>query len=144
MLIIYGLFFSEEASRYEWHVSGVTKFLSQFLLVVMFGSSLVAGLYYTLFVVTVVLDIHHGSVTRLTCAFGKIVHRKVWGLSEFTRIELRHRRAGSDTDTFQSDVGLRHRSGVIVWLRAFHVESESPSPEAQAFANELSANIWNR
>jgi hypothetical protein len=122
----------------EWHVSGMTKLLCQLLLLAMLVAMFAAGLYLALFVRTVVLDIPGGGVTRLTRVFGKIIHRKGWSLSEFTRIELRHYCAGSDTDTFQSDVGMRHGSGGVVWLRAFLIKSDKPSPEALTFAKELS------
>ena len=136
--LVYIYAFPADSSNSEWHVAGAAKVLCQSLLVFMLAGMLAAGLYLTLFVRTVVLDMQNGSVTRFTHVFGKIIHRKVWSLSEFTRIELKHRCAGSDTDTFQSDVGMRHRSGVVVWLRAFLIESENPSPKALTFVKELS------
>lgn len=130
--------YAADPSSHEWHVSGIAKLLCQFLMVTMLVTMFAAGLYFTLFVRTVILDIPGGSVIRLTRLFGKIIHRKVWSLSEFRRIELNHRCAGQDTDTFQSDVGIGHRSGGIVWLRAFHVKSDKPPTEALAFVKELS------
>lgn len=136
--LAYNYFYPADPSSSEWHVSGAAKVFCQFLLVVILGGMFAAGLYLTLVVRTVVLNIQLGSVTRLTRVFGKIVRRKVWSLSEFTRIELTHRCAGSDTDTFQSDVGMRHRSGEVVWLRPFLIEGEKPSPEALTFVEQLS------
>lgn len=135
-LLVY-VFAADPSSR-VWHVSGIAKVLCQFLMVSMLVTAFAVGLYVTLFVRTVVLDIPGGKVTRLTRIFGKIIHRKVWSLSEFTRIALNHHSAGEDTDTFQSDVGIGHRSGAIVWLRAFLVNSDKPSPEALTFMKELS------
>jgi len=119
----YYYIFPADPACSEWHVSGAAKVLWVSLM---------------LFVRTVLLDIQIGRGTRLACVFGRIIHSKVWNLAEFTRIALNHGCGGSDTDTFQSDVGIRHRSGVVVWLRAFLVESGNPSPEALAFAKQLS------
>ena len=135
-LLIYGYYAVDPSSR-EWHVSGMTKVLCQGLFLFMLVAFYAAGLYVTLFVKTIVLDIPGGGVTRTTRFFGKIIHRKVWSISEFTRIELNHHCAGSDTDTFQSDIGIRHRSGAVIWLRAFLIESDKPSPEALTFAKQL-------
>jgi hypothetical protein len=138
-LLVFGYFYFHAAdpSNREWHVSGMAKVLCQLLLLTMLVSMFAAGLYLTLLVRTVVLDMQGGGVTRIAQLFGNVVHRKTWSLSEFTRIELNHRCAGSDTDTYQSDVGLRLRSGTVIWLRAFRVESDKPSPEALTFAKQL-------
>jgi hypothetical protein len=64
-----------DPSGREWHVSGMAKVLCQVLLLSILAFGFAGGLYLTLFVRTVVLNIPGGGVTRITRVFGKIIHR---------------------------------------------------------------------
>ena len=128
-----------DASTREIHVTGIARVVTIGILAALLGGSLSVGIYCLICERVVRLDPDGGSVTTVTRVWGRPIHRQVWRLGEFRCIEVRHRSYGDGpTDAFQSDVGLRHTSGFVLWLQGFLSPADGPSGEALSFAQELS------
>ena len=125
-------------SAREWHVTGAARLMAVVSLLVVLFASIAAGLYLTFIESLVTIDSAEDSVLQIRRIWGTTLHRKVWRLSEFQRIEMRHRQYGEvPTDVFQTDVGIRHSSGFVVWLRGFWSSADGPSAEALTFVGAL-------
>jgi hypothetical protein len=139
---VFVLAWTFNGSESKWHITGAARLLTIALVLMVLVASIAVGIYYTLFQTTVTIDSAVGNVICAMRICGAAVHRRIWRLSEFKRIELRHRPYGDGpSDTFQTDVGIRHSSGFVVWLRAFWSLSAGPSAEAAAFAGELENSL---
>jgi hypothetical protein len=131
-----------DPSQWEWHVAGIERLVCEILILLMLALAVGAGVHITLFRTIVALDRACGSISREISVWGVTVHRRVWRMSDFQRIELRHHAFGEGPgDAYQTDVRLRHSSGHVIWLRAFLSPPEAPSPEAVAFAGNLGENM---
>jgi hypothetical protein len=128
-----------DSSAWEIHVTGIARFVTIATLSALLFVSILAGIYFILFERVVLLDPEAGCVTTVTRVWNRPIHRRAWRLCEFQRVEVRHRSYGDGpTDAFQSDVGISHASGFVLWLRGFLSQDDGPSSEALAFAQELS------
>ncbi len=122
----------------EWHITGVERGFAAVAIVVLFAAAIAAGLYFTLLRRTVTLDRAADSLTVTSHLLFLNVRWRVWRLSEFAEVELRHRPYGeSPSDAHQCEVGVRHGSGMVVWLQSYLSQSDQPPPEALAFVEEL-------
>ncbi len=127
-----------DPSALEWHVTGIARLVTLALLSVLGFASILAGIYYVFFERLVRLDPEGGCVTAEIQVWGMTIHRRAWNLSEFRHIEVRHRPHGDGpSDTFQTDIGIRHSSGFVLWLRGYWSSATSPSSDARAFTREL-------
>lgn len=137
ILFVLALLLDSEAR--EAVVAGSVRPLTLVLLCLLVAVSIAAGIYFTLFERLVGVDLERGHVTVTVRVFGVSLHRRVWRLTEFQKIEMRHGHYGEGpSDIFQSNVGIRHSSGFVLWLRGFWSHSTEPSSEALAFLQELS------
>ena len=128
-----------DPSAGEWHVTGMARLVSITLLSALGVASISSGIYCVFFERLVRLDPENGRVTAVIQIWGTTIHRRTWQLSEFRHIELRHRPYGEGaSDTFQTDVGIRHSSGFVLWLRGSWSSAAGPSSDALSFTRELS------
>lgn len=128
-----------DPSALEGQVTGIARLLTLALLSVLGFASISAGIYYVFFERLVRLDPKAGCVTSEIQVWGTTIRRRAWQVSEFRHIEVRHRPHGDGpSDTFQTDVGIRHSSGFVLWLRGYWSSATGPSSDALAFTRELS------
>ncbi len=130
----------------EWNVAGVGRYLSLVLFAIVMVTATGVGIFFTCFRRRVTVEPAGGYVILHTGVFGVAVRRKVWPLSDFRYIELRHRCAAdvSPRDAYQSDIGIRHTSGFVLWLKGFSSSTAEPSVEASAFIADLAVRTGLR
>lgn len=83
----------------------------------------------------VIIDPVHREVLRVMLLHRIVIHRISWPLENFRCIFVRH---GTDEGSHFISVGLRHSSGITVWLRSFQSPPVGLSEEATDFIKHLS------